>query len=70
MLNYLRALVARLRHRGPGWFLPPADDPHAGVRVPRPHRPDGRTSAVAVEEPQPDTFVKAHGGAARGPHLP
>ena len=70
MLNYLRALVARFHQRGRGWFLPPAADPYAGVRVPRPHPPDGRSSAVAVEEPRPDTFVNAHGGAARGPHRP
>jgi hypothetical protein len=29
----------------------PSPDPEAGVREPRPRRPSGRTTAVAVAEP-------------------
>jgi hypothetical protein len=43
-------------------YRPPAeplDDPRAGVRVPRPVGSGGRSSAIAVPEPEPDQFVDA-----------
>jgi hypothetical protein len=37
------------------------DEPFSGVRVPRPGRPGGRTSAVAVAEPDDPELVQAIG---------
>lgn len=61
MIAYLKALASRLARRGLGPLLPPPEDPQAGVRVPRNHGPGGRSSAIAVEEPPEDTFVRAQG---------
>jgi hypothetical protein len=53
---YLRALAT--------WQPPepdPPGDPHARVRQPRSSGPRDRTSAIAVDEPQPDYDVHALG---------
>jgi hypothetical protein len=57
MFAYLRRL-AKLIMRRP--FNPPFD-PCAAVRQPRPVRPGGRSSAVAVSEPDPPSTVSAVG---------
>jgi hypothetical protein len=60
MIAYLKALASKFARRGPGTFLPPGD-PDIGVRQPLKRGPGGRSSAVAVEEPPPPTFVRAAG---------
>ena len=65
MIAYLRALASRLVRRGLGPSLPPTEDPHAGVRVPRHGGPGGRRSAIAVAEPREETFVLAQGRVER-----
>jgi hypothetical protein len=62
MLAYLKALASRLFARGFGPFLPPPGDPYAGVREPRRRPGGGRSSAVAVAEPDEPSSVRAHGG--------
>jgi hypothetical protein len=49
----LRALLNRFRP-----FSPPAD-PYAAVREPRRHNPGGRSSAVALAEPEPQQCARA-----------
>ena len=44
------ALIARWHSSPPRWPDPP-EDPDAGVREPRHRKPGGRSSAVAVMEP-------------------
>ena len=47
-----------------GWRPPdpePPADPYAGVRHPRMRDPGGRSSAIAVTEPDPDQDVQALG---------
>jgi hypothetical protein len=66
MVAYLRALASRLIRRGLGPFLPPTEDPQAGVRVPRNRGPGGRSSAIAVAEPPEEAFVRAQGRVERG----
>jgi hypothetical protein len=39
----------------------PPEDPYAHVRVPRRRSPGGRSSAVAVAEPEPSINVRAQG---------
>ena len=56
----LKQLAARLVGRFPP--LPPQrpgppEDPFAGVREPKHRRPGGRSSAVAVREPESDQAV-------------
>jgi hypothetical protein len=58
MFLRLKDLAARLLGRQwpplpPQWPGPP-EDPYAGVREPKYRRPGGRTSAVAVMEPESD----------------
>lgn len=51
MLEYLKALAARVAwHR---YELPPdsSDEPFPGVRQPSNRKPGGRNSAIALEEP-------------------
>jgi hypothetical protein len=45
-------------------FRPP-EDPFAGVSVPRRRSPHGRSSAAAVDEPEPETRVRAVARAGR-----
>ena len=61
MLEYLKALAARVLGRTGGSFLPPPEDPQVGVREPRRHGPGGKSSAVALMEPADDTLVRADG---------
>jgi hypothetical protein len=58
MTGMLERLAEMLRR----WRPPNADsdpDRDAGVRVPRPGAPAGRTSAISVAEPEPDTVADA-----------
>lgn len=57
----LRAFAARLAARFRASPLPPFEDPSIGVREPRRRGPGGRSSAVAVDEPHEDVFVRVHG---------
>ena len=66
MLEYLRRLAARLLFR-PGSPDGPPQDPYAAVREPRRRNPGGRSSAIALAEPEPPSVVRAIGSdAARG----
>jgi hypothetical protein len=58
MFRALREFVARLLARRPPG-ADPSRDPYAGVRQPRRTGPGGRTSAVALMEPEPDRSVDA-----------
>jgi hypothetical protein len=60
MLGRMRALLNRLLA---GYESPPESprDPYSHVRQPRPHRPSGRLTAVAVAEPEPDRSVDVRG---------
>jgi hypothetical protein len=64
VFEYLRRLAALLRN-GPSPFdsLPP--DPYAHVGAPRRRNPGGRSSSIAVEEPEPRRDVTAIAEAAR-----
>jgi len=53
-----RAIAALLNRLRP--FRPP-QDPYAAVREPRRRNPGGRTSAVALAEPEPQRRVRAVG---------
>jgi hypothetical protein len=62
MLQFFKTIVARLfrsrpLHGAPPFGPPP--DPYARVREPRKPGPDGRTSAVAVIEPELRPLVRA-----------
>jgi hypothetical protein len=59
MFQFVRRLVAALLNRLRP-FSPP-EDPYATVREPRRHSPSGRTSAVALAEPDPPKHVRAVG---------
>ena len=66
MLSYLRSLAARL-----AWDygrLPPEfpEDPYAGVREPRRRGPGGKSTAVAVAEPEEWKLVRADGRPEQG----
>ena len=66
MIDYLKSLVARFA----GWRrtpLPPFEDPLIGVREPRRHGPGGRSSAVAVEEPDENIVIRAQGADVGSP---
>ena len=65
-IELLRGLVARLR--GPLFGEGRGSDPYAGVRQPRGGQPGGRTTAIALEEPdemQPVNAVGAGRSARR-----
>jgi hypothetical protein len=57
MFRFVRRMIARLLNRLSG----PPPDPYAPVRVPRGRTPGGRSSAVAVEEPETSNLVRAVG---------
>ena len=53
MFSYLRALAARfIGRRSDRLPPPPPEDPYAGVRQPSKRGPAGRTSDVALAEPE------------------
>jgi hypothetical protein len=61
LLAALKHMAARLM-AGPWPELPPEcpdppEDPFAGVREPKHRRPGGRSSAVALREPESDQAV-------------
>jgi hypothetical protein len=60
MFQMLRVIVARLWQRHPPGSAP-YDDPFVGVREPRRRRPGGRSSAVAISEPEPEQDVRLIG---------
>jgi len=60
MLAYLKALAARLMRRITD-ALPPTEDPAVGVREPRRRGPGGRSSGVALAEPNEPSNVRAVG---------
>lgn len=53
-----------------GWHPPsePSSDPFAGVREPHRRKPGGRSSAVALLEPEPPQLVSAVGRRWRQNH--
>ena len=59
MFQFIRRVIAALLNR-PRPFSPP-EDPYAAVREPRRRNPSGRSSAVAVAEPEPRKHVRARG---------
>ena len=68
MMEYLKALAARVRERWLNAPPPPLEDPPlTGVREPRPRRPDGRSAAVAIDEPRESPVVQARGDIGRPP---
>jgi hypothetical protein len=63
-LQWLKRLATRIvNRRGPS--SGPFQDPYAGVREPRKPGPGGRSSAVAVMEPEPRQAVDANGRSWR-----
>lgn len=59
MFPFVRRMVAALLNRLRP-FRPP-EDPYAAVREPRRRNPSGRTSAVALAEPEPPKRVRVAG---------
>jgi hypothetical protein len=59
MFQFVRRLVAALLNRRRPFG--PLEDPYAGVREPRPRKPGGRSSAIALAEPDPPKLVRAVG---------
>jgi len=62
MFQFVRRVVAALLSK----FRPfsPPDDPYAAVREPRRRNPSGRSSTVALAEPEPRRRVQAGGTSA------
>ena len=60
MLDYLRRLAAWLRS-APGGPDGPPQDPYAPVFEPRRRTPGGRSSAIALAEPEPPSMGVAIG---------
>jgi hypothetical protein len=67
MFAYLKSLASRLTRQGTREFLPPAEDPPIGTREPRKRGPGGRSSAVAIAEPDDPASVRAFGSVRSGP---
>jgi hypothetical protein len=63
MFEYLKALAARLTRQGFGGWppLPPSEDPYAGVREPRRRGPGGKSTALAIAEPDEQISTRAYG---------
>jgi len=61
MFQFVRRVIVALLKR----FRPivPPEDPYAAVREPRRRNPSGRSSAVALAEPEPGKPVRAVGTA-------
>jgi hypothetical protein len=59
MFQFVRRVVAALLNRLRP--LGPPEDPYAAVREPRRRNPTGRSSAVALAEPEPRKRVRAGG---------
>lgn len=57
MFQFVRRVIAALLNR-PRPFSPP-EDPYAAVREPRRRNPSGRSSAVALAEPEARPRVTA-----------
>jgi hypothetical protein len=66
MIRTLRRVLASLLHRyePPG----PPDDPSVLVREPRRRNPGGRSSSVALAEPEALSSVRAVGASGAPPH--
>jgi hypothetical protein len=68
MLEYLLRLARDVRRRLDPFRGPssnPPGDPQAAVWEPRPRKPVGPRSAVAVAEPEPPRYVDARAYTAR-----
>jgi hypothetical protein len=64
MFTHLRRLAALfMRTRSPFHPFNPPSDPYAAVREPRPVKPGGRSSAVALREPETPASTRAVGGS-------
>jgi hypothetical protein len=62
MFEFVRRMVAELLNRL--WPSSPPEDPYAAVREPRRRNPSGgRSSAIALAEPEPRRTVRAAGRA-------
>ena len=61
MFQFVRRMVADLLNRL--WPSSPPEDPYAAVREPRRRNPGGRSSAMALAEPEPQRTVWAAGRA-------
>jgi hypothetical protein len=59
MFDYLRGLATRVMARLER-FDPP-EEPHSFVRQPRPIRPNGRNTSIALDEPREPSDVHAIG---------
>jgi hypothetical protein len=64
MFQFVQRIVAALLNRLKP-FSPP-EDPYVAVREPRRRNPGGRSSAVALAEPEPAGRVRAVGTAETG----
>jgi hypothetical protein len=64
MFHFIRRMVMAFlnRHRP---FSPP-DDPYASVRAPLRRSPGGRSSAIALAEPEPSRRLRAVGTTEPG----
>ena len=61
MFQFVRRMISALLNRlGPS---SPPEDPYAAVREPRRRNPSGRSSAIALAEPEPQKPVQAAGTA-------
>ena len=62
MFEHLKAIARRLLQRGTSEWPPfSPGDPDSSVRQPRRRGPGGHSSAAAVPEPDPESFVAALG---------
>ena len=62
MFAFARAVLTQLLSR---WSPLPPEEPDAGVPVPRWRRPGGRSSTIALMEPEPPQDVHAIGAVSR-----
>jgi len=62
MLSYLKSIAARFTWRDFGNLPPePPEDPYADVREPRRRGPGGKSTAVALAEPEEWPVARADG---------
>jgi hypothetical protein len=66
MFQFIRRVVAPFLNR----FRPfnPPEDPYAAVREPRKRNPSGRSSAIALAEPESRTHIQAIGTSLSPQH--
>ena len=76
MFHFIRRMVVAFlnrhlgssvrRHMGPRRPFSPPDDPYASVREPLRRSPGGRSSAIALAEPEPSRRLRAVGTTEPG----